>query len=199
MDFLGVIASEAWQSHSYFNPCFLFDSRVFYYLLTPMRVLGIDPGLHISGYGILEEDSGEVKVIEAGILKTNDKLSMEKRLAELGRELGSVIGQFHPDVMAIEELYSHYDHPKTAIIMGHARGVIISKASEAGIEVVSYASTRIKKALTGNGRASKEQMQRAVQIQMTLKALPEPPDVADALAVAYCHIHAVSRSEVVTA
>jgi crossover junction endodeoxyribonuclease RuvC len=164
-----------------------------------MRVLGIDPGLYISGYGILEEESGEVKVIEAGILKTNDKLSMEKRLAELGRELGTVLEQFHPDVMAIEELYSHYDHPKTAIIMGHARGVILYRASEAGIEVVPYASTRIKKALTGNGRASKEQMQRAIQIQLTLKALPEPPDVADALAVAYCHIHAVSRSEVVTA
>ncbi len=163
-----------------------------------MRVLGIDPGLNISGYGILEEESGEVKVIEAGILKTNDKLSLEKRLMELGRELSTVLGQFHPDVMAIEELYSHYDHPKTAIIMGHARGVILCQASKAGIEVVPYASTRIKKALTGNGRASKEQMQRAIQIQMSLKELPEPPDVADALAVAYCHIHAVSRSEVLT-
>lgn len=164
-----------------------------------MRVLGIDPGLYISGYGILEEESGEVKLIEAGIFKTNDKLSLEKRLVELGRELGTVIKQFHPDVMAIEELYSHYDHPKTAIIMGHARGVILCKASETGIEVTPYASTRIKKALTGNGRASKEQMQRAIQIQMGLKALPEPPDVADALAVAYCHIHAVSRSALVTA
>ncbi len=161
-----------------------------------MRVLGIDPGLYISGYGILEEESGEVRVIEAGILKTNEKLSLAKRLVELGTELGSVIRQFNPDVMAIEELYSHYDHPKTAIIMGHARGVILCRASEAGIEVVPYASTRVKKALTGNGRASKEQMQRAIQIQMTLKTFPEPPDVADALAVAYCHFHAVSRNEV---
>lgn len=163
-----------------------------------MKVLGIDPGLNISGYGILEEKEGEVSVIEAGILKTNDKLSMEKRLVELGEELDTVIRQYNPDIMAIEELYSHYDHPKTAIIMGHARGLIFYKAAEAGIEVVPYASTRIKKALTGNGRASKEQMQRAIQIQMGLKAVPEPPDVADALAVAYCHIHAVSRNEMVS-
>lgn len=163
-----------------------------------MRVLGIDPGLNISGYGILEANTGNVTIIEAGILKTNDKLSMENRLAELGKELETVLSQFHPDVMAIEELYSHYDHPRTAIIMGHARGLIFYKAAEAGIEVVSYASTRIKKALTGNGRASKEQMQRAIQIQMGLKTLPEPPDVADALAVAYCHVHAVTRNEMIT-
>lgn len=163
-----------------------------------MRVLGIDPGLNICGYGILEVNTGNVTVIEAGVLKTNDKLSMENRLAELGKELATVLTQFTPDVMAIEELYSHYDHPKTAIIMGHARGLIFYKAAEAGIGVISYASTRIKKALTGNGRASKEQMQRAIQIQMGLKTIPEPPDVADALAVAYCHVHAVTRNEMIT-
>ena len=163
-----------------------------------MRVLGIDPGLNISGYGIIEENAAGVSIIEAGILKTNDKLSMENRLAELGKELATVLIQFKPDVMAIEELYSHYDHPKTAIIMGHARGLILYKAGEMGIEVVPYASTRIKKALTGNGRASKEQMQRAIQIQMGLKTIPEPPDVADALAVAYCHLHAVTRNEMIT-
>lgn len=163
-----------------------------------MRVLGIDPGLHISGYGILEENGGEVKIIEAGIFKTNEKLPLEMRLAELATEVKSVISQFGPDVMAIEELYSHYDHPKTAIIMGHARGLFFYKAAEAGINVVPYASTRIKKALTGNGRAGKEQMQRAIQIQMGLKTLPEPPDVADALAVAYCHVHAVTRNEMIS-
>jgi len=164
-----------------------------------MRVLGIDPGLNICGYGIVEENSGDTKIIEAGIFKTNDKLSLDKRLVEIARELNSVIQQFRPDVMAIEELYSHYNHPKTAIIMGHARGLIFYKAAEAGVEVVSYASTRIKKSLTGNGRATKEQMQRAIQIQMKMKTIPEPPDVADALAVAFCHVHAVSRSEVLSA
>jgi crossover junction endodeoxyribonuclease RuvC len=162
-----------------------------------MRVLGIDPGLGTCGYGILEENGGDVKIVEAGVFRTNEKLSLEKRLAELATELKSVLNQFSPDVMAIEELYSHYDHPRTAIIMGHARGLIFYKAAEARLEVVPYASTRIKKALTGNGRASKEQMQRAIQIQMGLKELPEPPDVADALAVAFCHLHAVTRNEMV--
>ena len=162
-----------------------------------MRVLGIDPGLNISGYGILEGESGEFTVVEAGILQTNVKFTMDKRLAELGAELGAVIKQFKPDVMAIEDLYSHYNHPKTAIIMGHARGLIFYKAAEAGIEVVPYASTRIKKALTGNGRATKEQMQRSIQSRLNLQGIPEPPDVADALAVAYCHLQAAHLIEAV--
>ena len=169
------------------------------HLLSDMRVLGIDPGLNISGYGIIESsDGGEMDIIEAGVLRSDPKSEMDVRLLELGRELGTVLDQFKPDVMAIEELYSHYDHPRTSIIMGHARGLIIFKAAEAGIRVVSYASTRIKKSLTGNGRATKEQMQKAVQTNLGLKSLPEPPDVADALAVAWCHVQAINRTEVVT-
>lgn len=162
-----------------------------------MRVLGIDPGLNISGYGILEGDDDDFKVIEAGILRTNDKLPMDKRLGELGEELGQILELYKPDVMAIEDLYSHYNHPKTAIIMGHARGLIFYKAAECGIPVVPYASTRIKKSLTGNGRATKEQMQRGIQSRLNLQSIPEPPDVADALAVAYCHIQAARILETV--
>ena len=165
-----------------------------------MRVLGIDPGLNISGYGIIESlgDGSDMNIIEAGIIRTNVKADMDQRLVEIGREFDSVLKQFEPDVMAIEELYSHFNHPKTSIIMGHARGLMIFKAAEAGLRVVSYASTRIKKSLTGNGRATKEQMQKAVQTNMGLKTLPEPPDVADALAVAWCHLQAINRTEVVT-
>ncbi|MEE8404953.1 MAG: crossover junction endodeoxyribonuclease RuvC [candidate division Zixibacteria bacterium] len=163
-----------------------------------MRVLGIDPGLNLSGYGIIESSSGgDLNIIEAGIIRTNAKADMDKRLVEIGREFDSVLKQFKPDVMAIEELYSHVNHPRTSIIMGHARGLIIFKAAETGIRVVSYASTRIKKCLTGNGRATKEQMQKAVQTNMGLKSLPEPPDVADALAVAWCHLQAINRTEVI--
>ena len=163
-----------------------------------MRVLGIDPGLNISGYGIIESlgDGSDMNIIEAGIIRTNVKADMDQRLVEIGREFDSVLKQFEPDVMAIEELYSHFNHPKTSIIMGHARGLMIFKAAEAGLRVVSYASTRIKKSLTGNGRATKEQMQKAVQTNMGLKTLPEPPDVADALAVAWCHLQAINRIEV---
>ncbi|MCH7690231.1 MAG: crossover junction endodeoxyribonuclease RuvC [candidate division Zixibacteria bacterium] len=165
-----------------------------------MRVLGIDPGLNISGYGIIESfnDGSDMNIIEAGIIRTNAKAEMDNRLVEIGREFDSVLKQFEPDVMAIEELYSHFNHPKTSIIMAHARGLIIFKAAETGIRVVSYASTRIKKCLTGHGRATKEQMQKAVQTNMGLKSLPEPPDVADALAVAWCHLQAINRTEVVT-
>ena len=163
-----------------------------------MRALGIDPGLNISGYGIIESRDGDMNIIEAGIIRTNAKADMDDRLVEIGREFDSVLKQFEPDVMAIEELYSHIKHPKTSIIMAHARGLIIHKAAEAGVQVVSYASTRIKKSLTGNGRATKEQMQKAVQTNMGLKSLPEPPDVADALAVAWCHLQAINRTEVVT-
>ena len=165
-----------------------------------MRVLGIDPGLNISGYGIIESLGGgsDMNIIEAGIIRTNAKAEMDNRLVEIGREFDSVLKQFEPDVMAIEELYSHFNHPKTSIIMAHARGLMIFKAAEAGIRVVSYASTRIKKCLTGHGRATKEQMQKAVQTNMGLKSLPEPSDVADALAVAWCHLQAINRTEVVT-
>ena len=91
--------------------------------------------------------------------------------------------------MAIEDLYSHYERPKTAIIMGHARGVILLAARQFGIPVQSYAATKIKSQVTGSGRATKTQMQQAVCRQLELPEIPDPPDVADALAVAICHQH----------
>jgi crossover junction endodeoxyribonuclease RuvC len=163
-----------------------------------MRTLGIDPGLHITGYGLLDEQQGNIKLIEAGIIKTNREAEMTVRLLEISKELGAVIAQFSPDALAIEELYSHYEHPKTSIIMGHARGVILLKAAEAGIPVFAYASTRIKNTLTGYGRATKQQMQLMMQSTLGLKAMPEPPDVADALAVALCHCRAASVREMVS-
>jgi crossover junction endodeoxyribonuclease RuvC len=89
-------------------------------------------------------------------------------------------------VVAVEELYSHYAHPRTAILMGHARGVILQKCAEAGIEVRSFSATRIKKSITGNGRAKKEQIQRSIQRILGLQQVPEPDDVADAIAAALC-------------
>jgi crossover junction endodeoxyribonuclease RuvC len=100
-----------------------------------------------------------------------------------------VIAQFSPEAMAVEELYAHYDHPRTAILMGHARGVIFLAAAQANMPVVSYASTKVKKLITGNGRAPKDQVQRTVQQELGLAHMPEPADVADALAVALCHYY----------
>ena len=100
-----------------------------------------------------------------------------------------VLEQFRPEVVVVEQLYAHYDHPRTAILMAHARGVIFLAAAQRGLPVVSYNATRIKKTITGNGRASKEQVQRTIQRELGLAELPEPPDVADALAAALCHYY----------
>lgn len=152
-------------------------------------ILGIDPGLNTTGYGVIACDGAKVRLCEAGIVRTRAKGSIESRLAELHEGIAEVIEAHHPDRMAIEQLFSHYERVRTAILMGHARGVICLAAGQAKLCVSSYEPTRIKKTLTGNGRADKSQMQLAVQLQLNLKTVPEPHDVADALAVAICSYH----------
>jgi len=156
-----------------------------------VRILGIDPGLQVCGYACVEADSGEEKLIEAGVLRTAGDRSLETRLNQIADDASSLLEHFRPDVVAVEELYSHYAHPRTAILMGHARGVILQKCAEAGVEVKSFSATRIKKSLTGNGRASKEQVQRMIQTVLSLPELPEPSDVADAIATALCCANSV--------
>ncbi len=153
------------------------------------RVIGIDPGLNVTGYAVLEVARGGPKVCEAGVIRGRTKNSLTARLHEIHADLAELIAATQPSVMAVEQLYSHYDRPRTAILMGHARGVICLAAAQAGIPVASYASTRVKKTLTGHGRANKAQMQRAVQQELRLPKPPEPHDVADALAIALCHFY----------
>lgn len=152
-----------------------------------MRILGVDPGLQITGYGVIDFDSASARLVEAGVIRTDDRQPMAERLCEIARGLDDVIAEFAPEEVAIEELYSHYEHPKTAIIMGHARGVIFLKAAERGLSVFPYAATRVKKSLIGNGRATKSQVQLMIRNALGLTITPEPPDAADALAVALCH------------
>lgn len=152
------------------------------------RILGIDPGLNITGYGVLEIRAGRHRVVEAGVIRGTRGGEIQTRLAEIHRGVTEVIQSLRPDVMAIEQLYSHYDRPRTAILMGHARGVICLAAAQAGIALVHYASTQVKSALTGNGRAPKNQIQMAICREFGLAQPPEPPDVADALAIALCHV-----------
>ena len=151
-----------------------------------MRILGIDPGLQVCGYACLETDSGKDNLIEAGVFRTDGEAAIEVRLNQIAGDIMAILERFGPDIVAVEELYSHYEHPKTSILMGHARGVILQKCAEAGIEIRSFAATRIKKSVTGNGRASKEQVQRTVQMLLSLPRIPEPNDVADAIAAALC-------------
>jgi crossover junction endodeoxyribonuclease RuvC len=154
---------------------------------SPLRILGIDPGLNITGYGVLDWGCGAPKICEAGVVRGKSKGSLAKRLLEIHQGVVEVIESFKPNVMALEELYSHYERPRTAILMGHARGVIVLAATLAGIPVQHYSATQVKKILTGNGRAPKAQVQRAIQRELALKEIPDPPDVADALAIALCH------------
>lgn len=161
----------------------------------PNRILGIDPGLNITGYGVLEIVDGRLKLCEAGVVRGKSRGSLGCRLGEIHDGVADVIRSLQPAVMAIEELYSHYERPKTAILMGHARGVICLAAVQAGIPVVPYAATQIKRILTGNGRAPKGQVQQAVQHELGLPEIPDPPDVADALAIAICHHYLGRRAK----
>ena len=151
--------------------------------------MGIDPGLRITGYGVVDVADGalEPALIEGGIIKIDPSGGMAARLGRLHEELSAIVDEHKPDCFAVEKLYAHYKHPRTAILMGHARRVILLCAQQRGLPVQDWPSTEVKKALTGYGHASKEQVQRAVQSQCGLDELPNPPDVADAIAIALCH------------
>ena len=158
------------------------------------RILGVDPGLNITGYGVIEIHTDKLgqhhpKLIEAGVVRTTAKRSLTYRVQEIHEGIAEVITSLQPAALAVEELYSHYERPRTAILMGHARGVICLAAAQQGVQVKHYGATRIKKMLTGNGHAPKSQMQTAIQREFNLAEAPEPADVADALAVALCHLY----------
>lgn len=150
------------------------------------RILGIDPGLRITGFGVVELPDGRIepRLLEAGIIKLIETQSIEQRLVQLHQDLDELIVELDPTCLAVENLYAHYRHPRTAILMAHARGVILLCAQQRDLMVVNLPSTEVKRAVTGYGHASKEQMQRAVQTQCGLTELPHPPDVADAIAIA---------------
>ncbi|MBW8041999.1 MAG: crossover junction endodeoxyribonuclease RuvC [Planctomycetes bacterium] len=159
-----------------------------------MRILGIDPGLQVCGYACLEIDADKEKLIEAGVIRTDSGSALQEKLNRIGEDTESLLKSFQPGIVAVEQLYAHYAHPRTAILMGHARGVILQKCAAAAIEVRSFSATRIKKSITGNGRASKGQIQRTIQTILSLPELPEPNDVADAIAAAICCANSISSA-----
>jgi crossover junction endodeoxyribonuclease RuvC len=160
-----------------------------------MHILGLDPGLNTTGYAVLECLPGRKAVAEAGVIRSEAKGGTAARLKVLYDGVVEVLDQWKPAALAVEQLYAHYDHPRTAILMAHARGCYFLAGAQAGLPVVSYPSTRVKKLVTGHGRATKEQMQYAVMRELGLAKLPEPHDVADALAIALCHAHAVGLGD----
>lgn len=159
-----------------------------------MIVAGFDPGLRVTGFGVVEGKGREYWLIQAGVIRVKASLELSARLKEIYQGIQQVLEEVRCEEVAVEELYSHYQHPRTAILMAHARGLIFLAAGERGIPVKSYSAKRIKQTLTGNGNAHKTQIQRAIQMQLGLAKLPEPADVADALAVALCHLNRIQRN-----
>ncbi len=149
-----------------------------------MKILGVDPGLRITGYGVIEEVGGRLALLEAGVITTVSTAGIGERLKSIYEGLTELIRDRKPEVLALEKMYSDYRHPTTAILMGHARGVICLAAGMSGIPLINIPSTRVKKSVISHGHASKEQIGRAVQGILQLKRPPQPYDVTDALAVA---------------
>lgn len=162
-----------------------------------MIILGVDPGLRTSGYAVIEQRQRQLQVIDAGTFSADTELPLPGRLLQIYRDIDILLREHDINIMAIEQLYAHYKHPRTAILMGHARGMFLLAAADHNIPVDEYSATRIKKSITGSGRAGKEQIQRSVMSQLSLARLPTPNDVADALAVAMCCINEHNRQEII--
>jgi crossover junction endodeoxyribonuclease RuvC len=146
--------------------------------------MGVDPGLVATGFGVLEVGPGGVTVCDAGVISTTTGQPLEARLNALHRAMHRIIELQGPGLLVVEDLYTEYKFPRTAILMGHARGVIYLAARQLGVAVVALAPSEVKRAMTGNGAAGKAQVQRAVQTVLGLKELPRPSHVADALGLA---------------
>ncbi|MDD6919955.1 MAG: crossover junction endodeoxyribonuclease RuvC [Eubacteriales bacterium] len=151
-----------------------------------MRILGIDPGYAILGYGILDVEGQNFKVVDYGAITTDAKMDMPKRLKHIYTALMDLIDEFAPDEASIEELFFN-TNAKTAIKVGQARGVAILACINSGIEINEYTPLQIKQTLTGYGRAEKKQVQMMVKSILKLAQVPKPDDTADAVAAAICH------------
>ncbi len=160
-----------------------------------MVILGIDPALTVTGYGVIDAKNNELSLLEAGIVTTSSKEILSKRLGKIYRAVIKLISDTKPDVMVVEKLYAHYRHPTTAYVLGQARGVICLACATKNISLVEYAATRVKKAVVGRGLASKNQVQRMVAGILHLGSLPKYTDVTDALALAIAHSY-IARSKV---
>lgn len=149
-------------------------------------VLGIDPGVSRCGYGLLARSGSEVSAVSAGVLTTPIDDPLPHRLATLATDLADLLAEHRPDVVVVERVFFQ-TNVKTAMSVGQASGLALAAAASRGCEVVQYTANEVKQAITGDGAAPKQQVQRMVQMLLSLPELPKPPDVADALALALCH------------
>ena len=163
-----------------------------------MRVLGIDPGFATTGYGVVERIAGSLRPVTIGAIRTPPALPQADRLAHLAGALRGVIHATQPDVVSIERLFFNAN-VRTAMSVGQASGVALLAAAEAGLEVVDYTPSEVKLSVVGVGNAQKAQVQSMVAALLKLKAVPKPPDAADACALAICHLNRSGLSRAITA
>jgi len=154
-----------------------------------MRILGIDPGLVTTGFGVVEVAAGGVKILEAGTIEPNTKDPFEQRLFKIHLHITTILQAHHPDVVVLEKLYSHSKHPATSILLGHVRGVIVLSVAQQKIELVEWSVKRIRKALIGNGNATKVQCQEFVKRLLNIRSAGFKLDASDALSLALGHAH----------
>ena len=154
-----------------------------------MRILGIDPGLITTGYGVVDVNNGNVKIIEAGTIEPNVKDALEQRLFKIHLHLTTILQAHQPDVVVLEKLYAHYKHPATAITLGHVRGVICLCVAQQKVKLVEQSVKRVRKALTGNGNATKVQCQEFVKRLLNIKSPGFKLDASDALSLALGEAH----------
>lgn len=151
-----------------------------------MRILGIDPGYAIVGYGLIEYENGKMRPLDYGAVETSPKLSTTERLIKIEKDVTELIGEFAPDEIAIEELFFN-TNITTGIKVAQARGVVLLSCAKHCAELFEYTPLQIKSTVTGNGNANKTQVQYMVRSLLRLKETPKPDDAADALAAAICH------------
>jgi crossover junction endodeoxyribonuclease RuvC len=159
-----------------------------------MRIIGIDPGIAILGYGVLEYKNNNFKTIDFGAVTTTPKFTMPERLEIIYNSLEKIFMEYKPDAIAFEELFFN-QNAKTALIVGQARGAAVLCAQKGGFNVFEYTPLQVKQAVSGYGRADKKQIQQMVKVLLNLREVPKPDDVADALAVGICHGHSSHASE----
>lgn len=153
-----------------------------------MRIMGIDPGTASTGFGFLDQDGSQLHLLEYGVIRTEPGVPDAERLLQIHRELGTLITEYRPEVIAVEELFFN-KNSRTVIAVGQARGVAMLAAAQENLPVEEYTPLQVKMAVVGYGRAEKRQVQEMVKILLSLTRLPRPDDAADALAVAICHAH----------
>lgn len=153
-----------------------------------MRVIGIDPGTAITGWGVVEGAGDNLQMVAAGVITTASDMPLPERLQIIYRDLTGIVAEWQPDSAAIEELFFS-KNAKTALAVGHGRGAAMLALANANLPITEYKPLEVKQAITGYGGADKRQMQQMVKLLLSLDDIPRPDDAADALAVAICHLH----------